>query len=224
MTHKTDITVTTPQIKDALSWRMRRLKHQIYWCFAQIIGVRWEIQWCRVVMDRETEKFVGTLNYDSLDALEISGTKWKAFGFASYRNISFPEYDLCDQPLELNKFDIIIAEQVLEHVLWPFRAVSNLYKMLRPGGILVVTTPFLLRIHDEPADCSRWTEVGLKYLLAAGGFDLSNITTGSWGNRACVKANFDYWRRWIPWKHSLTNEPEFPVVVWAFCTKQKETL
>jgi hypothetical protein len=91
--------------------------------------------------------------------------------------------------------------------------------MLRPGGTLVVTTPFLIRVHPSPFDCSRWTELGLKYLLAEAGFDLSRITTGSWGNRACVRSNFVDWRGWNPILHSLRNEPDFPVHVWAFAKK-----
>jgi hypothetical protein len=42
---------------------------------------------------------------------------------------------------------------------------------------------------------------------------------GSWGNRACVKANFRRFPSWIPWWHSLKIESLYPVVVWAFAQK-----
>lgn len=201
-------------IREGLGWRVRALLSSVY----GLLGAS-ETQWARVVMNRETERFVRSLKYSSLNALEISGTKWECFGFAAYRTASFPEYDVCGGPLEVEAFDIIIAEQVLEHVLWPYRAVRNIWKMLRPSGVFVVTTPFLLRVHNSPADCSRWTEMGLKHLLAECGFELDRIITGSWGNRSCVRANFREWRLWIPWMHSLRNEGEFPVVVWALARK-----
>lgn len=169
-------------------------------------------------MDRETEQFVQGLPYSSFDALEIAGTKWRKFGFASYCSVSFSGYDLCERPLE-DAFDIVIAEQVLEHVLWPYRAVRNVWKMLKPGGVFLVTTPFLLPVHQAPVDCCRWTELGLKHLLVEAGFNTEQVVTASWGNRACVGANLQRWAGWIPWKHSLKNDPKFPVVVWAFAWK-----
>jgi len=175
--------------------------------------------WTRVVMDKETAQYVASLDYKKLKALEISGSKWEKFGFASYRNIVYPGYDLCSGVLDNERFDIIIAEQVLEHVLYPYRAVQNLYRMLNIGGVVVVTVPLLLKIHKCPSDCSRWSQEGLKYLLVEGGFNCDSIKTGSWGNRACVVANLKQWVNWVPWKHSLKNEPDFPVVVWAFARK-----
>ena len=58
----------------------------------------------------------------------------------------------------------------------------------------------------------------MKYFLAEAGFSLENTETGSWGNRSCVKANFNKWAR-RGWFGSLRNEPDFPVVVWALAKK-----
>jgi SAM-dependent methyltransferase len=170
-------------------------------------------------MNRATAQYIGSLNLSSMDVLEISGEAWRQMPFRSYSSASFPDYDICESPLVVAGFDIVIAEQVLEHVLWPYRAVKNVYQMLRPGGIFFVTTPFLLRVHLHPVDCCRWTETGMKHLLAEGGFKIVDIETGSWGNRACVRANFSSWAPWTPLLNSLANEPEFPVVVWAFARK-----
>ncbi len=169
--------------------------------------------WTRVVMDRETDRYVRALDYRSLHALEIGGKKWAAFGFATYHSANFPAYDWCAAPLD-QTFDIVIAEQVLEHVPNPTAALRNAHAMLGPGGVLVLTTPFLIRVHEYPLDCSRWTPTGLTYLLNECGFP--NVETGSWGNRRCIRANFSDWVRYVPWRHSLRNEPNFPVSVWAF--------
>jgi hypothetical protein len=177
----------------------------------------WEM-WVRVVMDQETDRLIRALDFKHSSALEISGEKWKGYGFGRYHSVEFPAYDVCLGVLN-DQFDIIIAEQVFEHLLWPYRAVRNVFQMLTPDGAFLITTPFLIRIHDYPADCSRWTEVGIRHLLAEGGFDINRITTGSWGNRACVRSNFLKWTVYNRWLHSLKNEPEYPVVVWALARK-----
>jgi len=176
-------------------------------------------QWARVVMNRETRKLVTSLHPEQLRMLEISGDTWgKQERFKEYKAVHFPEFDICASALD-ETFDLIIVEQVFEHLLWPYRAGRNIHKMLCPGGHVLVTTPFLIRIHDYPIDCSRWTEIGIRHLLAECGFDLGKIKTASWGNRACVRANFFRWAGYRPMFHSLRNEPDFPLVVWALAQK-----
>jgi SAM-dependent methyltransferase len=182
------------------------------------IGTRNE-QWARVIMNRETQALVQDLHPGNLEVLEISGSDWgKRMKFKKYRDVHYPEFDICAAPLE-TKFDLIIAEQVFEHLLWPYRAGKNAYQMLKPGGYLLITTPFLVRVHNHPIDCSRWSETGIKYLLGECGFDLERIRTGSWGNRACIRSNFSGWSRYRHLFHSLRNEADFPIVVWAFAQK-----
>jgi SAM-dependent methyltransferase len=174
--------------------------------------------WARTVMYRECFRLIRELEPPKLDALEISAGKvWQPLGFRSYTEANFPEFDVCSMTLP-GRYDLIIADQVFEHLLWPYRAGKNAYSMLRPGGHLLVTTPFLIKVHEVPVDCSRWTELGMKHLLAECGFPIDGIRTGSWGNRACVKANFRRWAR-RGWFKSLANEPEFPVSVWALARK-----
>jgi hypothetical protein len=178
-----------------------------------------EVQWGRRVMNRETRKLIDGLQPDKLKALEVSGEYWgRSSIFREYKSVDYPEYNVCDTVLP-DTFDLIIAEQVFEHLLWPYRAGKNLHSMLNLGGHLLLTTPFLVRVHDVPVDCTRWTETGIKYFLAECGFPLERIQTGSWGNRACIKANYKKWVNYIPLIHSLRNEPEFPYVVWALAQK-----
>ncbi len=179
-------------------------------------------QWSRVVMRRESRRLVDDLEPSRLNALEISGTFWADLPFKSYESACYPEYDVCSAALP-RTFDLVIAEQVFEHLLWPYRAATHVHQMLTPGGHFLVSTPFLLRIHHEPVDCTRWTETGLRHFLAECGFPLADIQTGSWGNRACVKANFGWWARYHRRLHSLRNEPNFPVHVWALARKAAAT-
>jgi SAM-dependent methyltransferase len=170
-------------------------------------------------MQRECNRLINELQPQSLSALEISGDLFQHFPFKKYRSVQYPEYDVCADVLE-DKFDLIIAEQVFEHLLWPYRAGKHVYEMLQPGGHFLISTPFLVQIHNYPVDCSRWTELGLKHLLAECGFPIEQIKTASWGRRDCVEANFG--ARWVRYHrrlHSLRNEPEFPYVVWALARK-----
>jgi len=175
--------------------------------------------WVKVVMYQECFKLIEDLGPSKLDVLEISaGKAWRQLGFKSYTEANFPEFDVCSMTLP-KTYDLIIADQVFEHLLWPYRAGKNVCSMLKPGGHLLVSTPFLIRVHYDPVDCSRWTELGMKHLLAECGFPIDGIKTGSWGNRSCVKANFRTWA-WRGWFKSLTNEPGFPVTVWALAKKK----
>lgn len=174
--------------------------------------------WARSVMYRECSKLLKGLSPEQLDVLEISsGNLWQQFGFKSFTEANFPEFDICSMTLP-DQYDLIIADQVFEHLLWPYRAGKNVYEMTKPGGYFLITTPFLIKVHQVPVDCSRWTELGLKHFIAECGFPIENIRTGSWGNRACVKANFNNWAR-RGWFKSLVNEPDFPVSVWAIAKK-----
>jgi SAM-dependent methyltransferase len=176
--------------------------------------------WLRVVMYRECFSFIHSINPETLDVLEISGgPQWRRnFSFRSYTSTDFPDFDICAETLD-RQFDLVIADQVFEHLPWPMRAGRNVHAMLRPGGYFVIATPFLVRIHEVPIDCSRWTEQGLSYLLQECGFEASNIKTASWGNRKCLNANLFKWRRYGFYR-SLANEPNFPVMVWAIARRQ----
>src|ERR1700733_4300069 len=123
--------------------------------------------WLRVVMNQETARLVRELDFKHASVLEISGLAWKDFGFARYVSVGYPEYDVCAGVLE-EKFDIIIAEQVFEHVLWPYRAVRNVFQMLNSSGAFLVTTPFLVRIHGHPIAGSGWRKRGMGISLRRG--------------------------------------------------------
>ena len=174
-------------------------------------------QWLRTVMYRECFEMITRLGPADMDALEISaGEKWQRLNFRSFTATTYPEFDICINRLD-RTFDIIIADQVFEHLLWPYRAARNVYGMLRPGGYFVITTPFMVRLHDG-IDCTRWSAMGMKYFLAECGFPLEGITASQWGNRSCIKANFRSWAR-RGWFGSLRNEENFPIAVWALAQR-----
>ena len=172
----------------------------------------------RVVAYREIDAFLDRIGGERLDALEISaGWKWQARRWASFTEMNWPEHDICAGPLE-RSFDIVIADNVFEHLRYPGRAARNVHAMLRPGGWFVNVTPFLIRRHAVPIDCTRWTETGMLHFLEEAGFDPARIETGSWGNEAAVRANFRRWAR-AGWRRRFANHPDYPVTVWAIAQK-----
>jgi SAM-dependent methyltransferase len=156
-----------------------------------------------------------------MNALEISGGRWKTAGFRSYRSAYMPELDIDAAPLE-EKFDIILAEQVWEHLKYPYRAGRHVFSMLEPGGYFYLSVPFLVRRHDDPIDCTRWTDIGLKYYLEEVGFPPENIISESWGNLGVAIGNLGQWTEYDPSHnavHTLENDPYFPVQTWGLGRK-----
>jgi SAM-dependent methyltransferase len=76
--------------------------------------------------------------------------------------------DLCVNNSDIvgnEKFDLIICTEVLEHVNNPFSVVNELRRILKPGGIIAISTPFNFRIHGPLPDNWRFTIHGLKVLF-----------------------------------------------------------
>lgn len=174
-------------------------------------------QWQRVVLNRAVDAFLAELGPAGLSAAEISGDGHADRAWKRYASLNYPEFDLC-APLQISeRFDVVICEQVIEHVVDPRAAAANLRSLTVPGGHVVVSTPFLVRVHELPAygmpDFWRFTPRGLRTLVEGAGLEVVSI--GSWGNRSCVAGNFDRWPAYRRW-HSLGNEPDLPVQVWAF--------
>ncbi len=87
---------------------------------------------------------------------------------AHYENVSIVA-DAHSLPFKDNYADAVIAESLLEHLEEPLVAVKEFYRVLKPGGILYIITPFIMEYHSSPGDYQRWTLFGLRKLL--GGFE-----------------------------------------------------
>jgi SAM-dependent methyltransferase len=178
-----------------------------------------ELDWCRIVMNEDTKKMVHELDIANIDAIEISGRAWKKTGFRSYTSTRYPEFDIGGTINLDTKYDLILAEQVFEHVRHPAAAIKNIFNLLKPGGRFMLTIPFLLKVHGSPEDFQRWTPDGLRHFLADAGF--TDVDVRSWGNRQCVIAYLDYESLPLfnPEVHSLKNEPDITMQVWAMARK-----
>jgi len=73
--------------------------------------------------------------------------------------------DLTSLPFESDSVALIVCDNVLEHVTEPTKAVREMYRILEPGGMAYISTPFLYPFHSSPSDYHRWTHQGLRHLL-----------------------------------------------------------
>lgn len=74
-----------------------------------------------------------------------------------------------------DEFDSILTTQVLEHVDDLERAFRELHRVLKPGGYLCITVPFIARLHVVPHDYWRFSEFGILFLLKKYGFETVSI-------------------------------------------------
>jgi len=78
--------------------------------------------------------------------------------------------DLAALPLREGAVDAVLNIQVLEHVKNPALVVSELHRVLKPGGRLYLTAPQGWAEHQQPHDFYRFTSFALKDLLVRAGF------------------------------------------------------
>ncbi len=84
--------------------------------------------------------------------------------------------DLQDMPQVVDEsVDSVLCAQVLEHVPRPADALSEIRRVLRPGGALLLTVPHLSVIHEAPNDFSRFTRYGLPAPAEGAGLEVEEI-------------------------------------------------
>jgi SAM-dependent methyltransferase len=69
------------------------------------------------------------------------------------------------ETIKTGTYDIMVCTEVLEHTLNPFAAVKEIKRLLRGGGVCLVSTPFMFRIHGPLPDCWRFSVHGLRELF-----------------------------------------------------------
>ncbi len=87
--------------------------------------------------------------------------------------------DLHEVPREDVSLDTVIATEVLEHCLDPGKVVGEIHRLLRPGGVCVLSTRFIHPYHPDPHDYFRFSRDGLEHLFR----DFSEVEVIPLGNR-----------------------------------------
>jgi SAM-dependent methyltransferase len=95
-------------------------------------------------------------------------------------------------PFRDGVFDAILFQAVLEHVSNSERALSEILRVLAPGGGVFIEVPFIQGYHPVPRDHRRFTEQGLRAELEQRGFvvDETGVAVGPASAMAWIAAEF----------------------------------
>jgi SAM-dependent methyltransferase len=79
------------------------------------------------------------------------------------------DYGVIDQivdahylPFKNESFDFVLAIEVVEHLIDPGLALNEFHRVLRGGGSVIMSMPFMFHIHGDPYDYQRLTFSGIK--------------------------------------------------------------
>lgn len=78
-------------------------------------------------------------------------------------------------PLADATVDCALCTEVLEHCPDPILLLTEVHRVLKPGGTLVLTVPFLWPLHEVPYDWCRYTPFALRHLLESAGFCVQDL-------------------------------------------------
>ena len=103
-----------------------------------------------------------------------------------------PHADLfCDLnanlPLKNAMADTVLLADVLEHIYRPQALLAETFRVLRPGGVLLLNTPFMYWVHEAPHDYYRFTPHALQRLAQDAGFEV--LALNAVGGSLCVLAD-----------------------------------
>ena len=98
--------------------------------------------------------------------------------------------DVQDLQFENDSFNAVVCWSVLEHVPDPQQAIAEMYRVLRPGGLIWVQLPFLFPYHADPHDYWRVTPSGLRQWMRS--FEEVSCACDFWGGTRIVAATYFY--------------------------------
>ena len=92
----------------------------------------------------------------------------------------YPEVDIvCDlsrnNPFRLGSLDAVVLMNVLEHAYDARALLASLSELLKPGGILIVAVPFLVKMHQVPVDFTRFTHYALQRMGPDHGLEVAQL-------------------------------------------------
>lgn len=81
-------------------------------------------------------------------------------------------YDGLIIPLDDCSVDCVLCTETLEHIPNPMEVLCELKRVLKPGGCILLTTPFMWNEHEQPYDFYRYTSYGLRRIFEDCGYEV----------------------------------------------------
>jgi SAM-dependent methyltransferase len=132
--------------------------------------------------------------------------------------------DLARLPFAADTFDAAVNIVTLEHVRDPALVISEIARVLRPGGRLLLVTPLEWEEHQQPHDYFRYTRYGVRHLLERAGMVAESLEPAGGIFRVLARRLFNAGQA-VPWLMPLFALPALAVpVLDRFDRKQHFTL
>lgn len=99
---------------------------------------------------------------------------------------------VCDAhwiPFAESALGLVVAGQVLEHTIRPWRVAEEIERVVRPGGLVQVEVPFAFPLHAAPWDFFRFTLSGLRSLFRGSRLVRADASEGNFSGAASVGAS-----------------------------------
>ncbi len=139
----------------------------------------------------------GSNNYEE-SLIKFNKKKTKKIYFSNIfknkdKNKNYISLDLENKNKEKKKFKSVVAYNVLEHIYDDTNAINEFKKILKKGGKLYISTPFLYRFHEAPKDYKRYTLEYFEKNLKRNNFKIKKkLSLGTGPFLASYSLIFDY--------------------------------
>jgi SAM-dependent methyltransferase len=156
-----------------------------------LLGTLWRrlaVNSSRVHLTRYNEMFAAMVPAGALvlDAGSGSQPYRHLFDHARYESADFemadkgyaPSTYVCDLtkiPVENERFDFVVFNQVLEHLPEPKCVLVELSRVLKRGGKIICTAPLAYEEHEVPYDFYRYTQFAHRYLFEQTAFRIDKL-------------------------------------------------
>ena len=106
-----------------------------------------------------------------------------------------------------NSCDIMILDEVLEHVERPWKAAEEIYRVVNTGGLAIIYAPFMYPLHYCPIDVWRYAPHAYKVLFPESQW--RHIAMRTWGGKDVIRAYLDTLPATQPINTAVNNIPGF---------------
>lgn len=157
-------------------------------------------------MSSSTKSLVRTVTYRAFkdirldgQVLDLGGSRKSGYhelfqGNPKFTVVNIDEhygYDLLfnvehDFPLEDATYDHVLCINLLEHTFRYQHVLEESFRVLKPGGSIILVTPFSVAVHGCPHDYFRYTDSALKRMLEGAGFTVERVDPNGYGVFACM--------------------------------------